>query len=255
MVHGKSLGVLTVWNKRQQGFNANDDRLMSLFADQAALALHNAQLHAQSNRLAVERERERLARELHDSMGQSLYSIALAAQTSLRLLNEPQAGNRVRDCTEYILSLSKTTLAETREQLYALHPTALSDIGLAKALARHCGTLGDRYSLMVDFELGQEPSLSIYQQESLYRIAREALWNIVKHADATHAVISLTAENGQVILSIKDDGIGFDRSALSEEQMMGLRNMEERAKLLGGAFQLQSRPGRGTHITVQIPIE
>jgi signal transduction histidine kinase len=255
VVRGKSLGVLTVWNKRKQGFGAYDSRLMGLFADQAAMALHNAQLHAQSNRLAIERERERLAREIHDSMGQSLYSIALAAQTSLRLLNEHQAGDRVRDCMEYILSLSKTTLAETREQLYALHPTALSDVGLVKALARHCGTLGERYSLVIDFAVGQEPSLSIYQQEALYRIAREALWNIVKHADARRAAVSLTAENGQAIVSIEDDGIGFDRSALSEEKMMGLRNMEERAKLLGGTFQLQSSLGQGTRISVQIPIQ
>jgi signal transduction histidine kinase len=255
VVHGKSLGVLTAWNKRQQGFSAHDNRLMSLFADQAALALHNAQLHTQSNRLAIEQERQRLAREIHDSMGQSLYSIALAAQTSLRLLNEPQAHGRVGDCIEYILSLSKTTLAETQEQLYALQPTALSDAGLAKALARHCDTLGERYSLTIGFTACQEPSLSIYQQEALYRIAREALWNIVKHADATRAAISLTAENGQVILSVKDDGIGFDRSALSEEEMMGLRNMEERANLLGGTLRLQSRPGQGTQITVQIPIQ
>jgi signal transduction histidine kinase len=255
VVHGKSLGVLTVWNKRQQGFNAHDDRLMNLFADHAALALHNAQLYAQSNRLAIEQERQRLAREIHDSMGQSLYSIALAAQTSLRLLNEPQADGQMRDCIEHILSLSKTTLAETREQLYALQPTALSDVGLVKALARHCDALGQRYSLTIDFTACQEPSLSICQQEALYRIAREALWNIVKHADATRAAISLTAETGQVILSVKDDGIGFDRSALSEEEMMGLRNMEERANLLGGTLRLQSRPGQGTQITVQIPTQ
>jgi signal transduction histidine kinase len=255
VVHGKSLGVLTVWNKRQQGFSAHDDRLMSLFADQAALALHNAQLHAQSNRLAIEQERQRLAREIHDSMGQSLYSIALAAQTSLRLLNEPQAGGRVGDCIEYILSLSKTTLAETREQLYNLQPTALSDAGLAQALAQHCETLGERYSLTIDFTACQEPSLSICQQEALYRIAREALWNVIKHADATHVAVWLTAENGQAILSVKDNGAGFDQSVFSEGEMMGLRNMEERAKLLGGAFHLQSRPGQGTQITVQIPIQ
>jgi signal transduction histidine kinase len=255
VVHGKSLGVLTVWNERHQGFNAYDDRLMSLFADQAALALHNAQLHAESNRLAIEQERQRLAREIHDSMGQSLYSIGLAAQTSLRLLKGPQAGSRVGDCIEHILSLSKATLVETQEQLYALHPTALSDAGLAKALVRHCDTLGERYGLAIDFTVGQEPSLSMYQQEALYRIAREALWNIVKHADATHVDISLTAKNGQVILSVEDNGTGFDRSVFSKEEMMGLRNMRERAELLGGTFDLQSRPGQGTHISVQFPIQ
>jgi len=255
VVRGKSLGVLTVWNKRGQGFGAYDSRLMSLFADQAAMALHNARLHAESNRLAIAQERQRLAREIHDSMCQSLYSIGLAAQTSLRLLNGTQADGPVRECIEHILSVSRITLVEAREQLYNLHPTSLSDAGLVETLKRHCDKLGERYSLAIEFSVGQEPSLSIYQQEALYHIAREALWNVVKHADATHVDISLMSENGHAILSVGDNGTGFDPSVCSGEDMRGLWNMEERTKLVGGTFQLQSSAGQGTQITVLVPIQ
>jgi two-component system NarL family sensor kinase len=188
-------------------------------------------------------------------MCQSLYAIALAAQTSLRLLDGVQADDHARECIEYILSLSRSTLAETRQQLHNLHPTSLSESGLVKALKRHCAKLRKRHSLAIEFSACQEPPLSIYQQEALYQIAREALWNVIKHANATHVDISLMSGDGQVILSVRDNGVGFDRATLSEGGMMGLRNAEERTKLAGGSFQLRSRPGQGTQITVQIPIQ
>jgi len=254
VVHNESLGVLLVWNKRDQIFTANDRRLMGLFADQAALALYNARLHDRNRRLAVEQERHRLARELHDSVTQSLYSIGLAAQTSLKLLDQPNSQARLRDPLEHILKLSRAALAEMREQLHDLYPTALSEAGLVQVLADHCRILKRQYALPLEFQADEEPPLSMVQRKALYYIAREALWNVVKHADATQVEVRLRMAEGQVVLSVTDDGVGFDPLTAARKGTIGLRSMEERTKLLGGVFRLQSKPGGGTRVTAQIPV-
>ncbi len=250
----KSIGVLLVWNKREKAFTGHDSRLMGLFADHAALALHNAHLYMRNRQLAIERERHRLARELHDTVTQSLYSIAMAAQTSLKLLSQADANGRARDPVEHILALSRTALAEMREQLFDLYPTALGEKGLVCALAQHCDVLRTRYPLAIEFMACSEPAFSMHQREALYYIAREALCNVIKHAGATHVDVSLTTENDYVILSVEDDGTGFDSSIFAKEETVGLRNMKERTKLLEGTFDLQSSPGQGTQLTVRLPV-
>jgi signal transduction histidine kinase len=251
MAQSTNLGILMVWSEREHNFTEQDGRLMSLFADQAALALHNAHLHRQNRQLAVEKERQRLARDLHDSVTQALYSIRLTAQASLRLLDQ-DTSDRLREAIEHIQSLSQAALIEMRKQIYHLHPTHQAAEGLVEALGQYCDLLRNQYSLAIDFTAGPEPSLSIYQRETLYSIAKEALWNIVKHADATQVNIVLMRENNQVILSITDNGVGFDPLFIRAEAM-GLRSMEERAKLLDGDLELQSQPGQGTQLIVRIP--
>jgi signal transduction histidine kinase len=251
----KSVGVLLVWNKREKAFTGHDSRLMGLFADHAALALHNAHLYKRNRQLAIEQERHRLARELHDTVTQSLYSIAMAAQTSLKLLGQTNTNGMARDPIEHILALSRTALAEMREQLFDLYPTTLGEQGLVRALAQHCDALSARYPLAIEFTACPEPAFSMQQREALYYIAREALCNVVRHAGSKHVDISLTTENGQVILSIEDDGAGFDPSVFARDETMGLRNIEERTKLLGATFELGSRLGCGTRITVRLPVQ
>lgn len=251
----RSVGVLLVWNKREKAFTGHDSRLMGLFADHAALALHNAHLYMRNRQLAIEQERHRLARELHDTVTQSLYSIAMAAQTSLKLLGQADTNGTARDPIQHILALSQTALAEMREQLFDLYPTALGEKGLVRALAQHCDVLRARYPLAIEFMVCPEPAFSMQQREALYYIAREALCNVVRHAGAKHVDVSLTTENGQVILSIEDDGAGFDPSVFARDETIGLRNIEERTKLLGGTFELQSSPGQGTQLTVQLPLQ
>ena len=252
MVQGKNLGVLLIWSEHEGVFTQQDSYLMTLFANQAALALHNAHLHAQNRQLAIEQERHRLARELHDSVTQSLYSMGLAAQAALRLLGQ-NVDREVRYPLEHIHKLSQIALTEMREQLYDLHPTVL-DEGLVTALAQHCNMLSRHYSLEIEFKADLDSSLSIYHPQTLYYLAKEALWNIVKHANATHVNIVMTSESDQIVVSIEDDGVGFDPSAFTEGETMGLRNMKERTELLGGTFELQSKPGQGTRLTVRIPV-
>lgn len=252
IAEGESRGVLLIWSRHEQRFSRDDSRLMGLFADQAALAIHTAYLHKQKRQLAIEQERHRLARDLHDSATQSLHSIGLAAQTALRRLG-PDDHSQLREPLDYIQALAGTTLAELREQIYHLHPTNLGDIGLVKALARYGEVLSQHHELTIEFSPSPEPELSSQQREELYYIAREALWNAVKHADASRINLSLSADGQQIVLAVVDNGIGFEPDLVSKGETIGLRNMAERARLLGGALELASKPGEGTQITVRIP--
>jgi signal transduction histidine kinase len=255
VAQGRQLGVLLVWAKSEQAFTRQDSRLMNLFADQVALALRNAYLHDRNRQLAIEKERDRLACELHTSVTQSLHSIGLAAQATLRSLDEA-AGNKVREPIEYIHSLSQTALIEMREQLYHLHPTTFNkNEDLVKALSQHCRLLSMQHNVIVNFKADLNSSLSIDQRDGLYFIAKEALWNVIKHAGATQVKISLAIEDGQVVLTVEDNGIGFEPTAYMGEATMGLRSMVERAELVGGIFELQSKLQQGTRLLVRIPIK
>jgi signal transduction histidine kinase len=249
------IGVIYVADTQVNCYGVTDLNWVEALAAAAASAIENAQLHTQIRKLAAEQERERLARALHDTVTQSLYSIGMAAQTSLKLLRQDPLDCRAINAIEHILALSQTTLSEMREQLYELHPTALADRGLTEALAQHCSRLRTQYLLSIKFKADREPLLSMTQQEALYYIAREALWNIVKYAAATRVNVALTADDKQVILSVVDDGTGFDPSIFLRQETMGLRNMKRRAELLGGTFELDSRPGHGTCITARVPLQ
>ncbi len=253
-VQGKSLGVLLIWSyDRRQVFTEHNSQLISLFADQAALALQNAHLHARDRQLAVEQERHRLARELHDTVTQSLYSISMAAQTSLKLLNQAGADDKIQRPLNHISTLAKNSLTEMREQIYHLTPTSLAEKGLIEALGQHCNLLRNHYDLVIEFIAGSGLSFSMDQQKALYYIAREALWNVIKYADAMHINVLLTGEDDQIVLSVIDNGIGFDSLAGIRNETMGLRNMAERAKQLGGTFEVQSKPGQGSRVIARIP--
>jgi PAS domain S-box-containing protein len=223
IAQSKQLGILLLWSQQEQVFSPHDTHLMGLFADQAALALYSARLHARNQQLAVEQERHRLARELHDSVTQSLYSIGLAAQASLRILDQ-NVDSRVFEAIEHIHTLTQASLTEMREQLYHLHPTVL-DEDLAKALTRHCQLLSKQYALDIELQTKLDTSISDSQQDVLYYITREALWNVVKHAQATRVQVTLTSQDDGTNLSIVDNGLGFDAVTLGMGETMGLRNI------------------------------
>jgi signal transduction histidine kinase len=248
------IGVIYVVDKRISRFNSTDLGWVEALAAAAASAIENAQLHNRIRQLAAEQERQRLARELHDTVTQSLYSIGMAAQTSLKLLRQADPDQKALNAIEHILTLSQTTLSEMRERLYDLHPTALADRGLIEALTQHCDMLRTQYLLPIAFKADPEPLLSMIQQETLYYIAREALWNVIKYAGAMRVEITLAVEDNQIILCVVDDGTGFDPSVYIREETIGLRNMRQRAELLGGTFDLESKPGHGTRVMVRIPI-
>lgn len=253
-IQSKDLGVLLIWSERESRFTEQDNRMMTLFADQAALALNNARLHALNRQLAIEQERQRLARELHDSVNQTLYSIGMAAEAALRLLNR-KTTKEIRGPVLHIHQLAQTALKEIREQVAKLHPAVFTDKTLTELLVTHCTLLREQYGLAVELVADSSPNLSLYQRENLYYIVKEALWNVFKHAPGVQAFVSITHTAHQATLSIFDNGPGFVVTPKVELEMYGLRSMRERAALLAGSFDLDSRPGQGTRITVQIPLD
>jgi len=223
--------------------------LARAYARQKAITEQNIRLHEQAQGVAVLQERQRIARELHDSVSQALYGIGLGARTARTLLDRDPA--QAAEPLEYILSLAEGGLAEMRALILELRPDSLEREGLVSALTRHAEALHARHGLEVDTLLGEEPDLPLEIKEGLYRIAQEALNNAVKHAQATRVVIQMRASDEQVVLVVQDDGIGFDPQA-EYPGHVGLHTMRERANRMEGTLRFESAPGRGSRIRVTL---
>jgi signal transduction histidine kinase len=199
---------------------------------------------------AVLEERNRLARELHDSVSQALYGIALTVKTARVLID--RAPEQAAEPLDYMLSLSQAALSEMRALIFELRPETLEKEGLVEALTRQAEMLQLRYGVKVDAALGDEPGISLDIKENLYWIAREALHNVVKHARAARVTMRLTCSGETITLHVEDDGIGFDTS-YPQRGHLGLRSMSERAARINGALEIFSQPRRGTRLEVTAP--
>jgi signal transduction histidine kinase len=208
-------------------------------------------LYEQAQELASLQERQRLARELHDSVSQVLYAIGLGAHTAREALeSDPE---QAIESIDYVLALSEAGLAEMRALIFELRPESLEIEGLVVALTKQVAVLRARYKLNVDADMGEEPFLSMEIKYALYRIAQEALHNIVKHARASLVVLRLTEQANEIILEVRDDGKGFD-PAVPFPGHLGLRSMHERVTKIGGTLSIESVPGQGTYVDVRVPI-
>ncbi|HSJ55054.1 MAG TPA: GAF domain-containing sensor histidine kinase, partial [Anaerolineae bacterium] len=250
-VHAQLRGWLLLYHAQPGAYTAHHAALAQTIANQAATAIENAHLFAQTRRLAALEERQRLARELHDSVSQVLYSIGLAGHTALTLLEQDPC--RAVEPMGYVLSLAEAGLAEMRALIFELRPDSLEKDGLVVALTRQAAALGARHELEVETELCEEPDLSLEAKETLYRVAREALNNIIKHAQASRVVIRLHGSQETTTLEVQDDGIGFDPRREYPGQM-GLSSMRERTAELRGSLEIESAAGQGTCVRVRIPV-
>ncbi|HEY1458140.1 MAG TPA: GAF domain-containing sensor histidine kinase [Solirubrobacteraceae bacterium] len=256
---GHAYGALLVLDRLQDGprFTAEDQRLLESFAASAATAVATAQSAASERsrqRLAAaEAERSRWARELHDDTLQSLSALRVSLSSSARSGDLQTLGQKVTQAIDYL----EETISNLRALIADLRPAALDELGtqaalqaLAESSTRH--GLEVDVSIDLDYEQGRLATRHIPELETaFYRIAQEALTNAAKHGGARHAVLELHEQGGAVTLSVHDDGDGFDPSAKTEG--FGLLGMRERAQLLGGEFELDSKPGRGTTIKVCLP--
>jgi signal transduction histidine kinase len=198
-------------------------------------------------------ERHKLARELHDSVSQALYGIALGAQAALDALAHDQDRSAAVDPSRYVLNLAEAGLAELRALIFELRPESLEQEGLVAALERQAAAARARHALQVVTELGSEPELPLVVKEALYRIAQEGLHNTVKHGRARSVRLGLKRVEGAVVLEIADDGVGFDPGRAYPGHL-GLTSMRERAKGIGGEVVIWSAPGQGTRVQVRAPL-
>jgi PAS domain S-box-containing protein len=204
-------------------------------------------LYAQAQELAALQERHRLARELHDSISQALYGISLGAHTAREALEgEPEQAIAP---IVYVIDLAEAGLAEMHALIFELRPESLEAEGLVAAITKQVAVLRARYKLIVEVDLEDEPDLPIEMKEALYRVAQEALHNIVKHARASVVVLRLTKQKNEITLEVHDNGRGFDPTG-SFPGHLGLSSMRERVAKAGGTLAIESMPGQGTGIRV-----
>jgi signal transduction histidine kinase len=207
---------------------------------------------AQAEELAAADERNRLARELHDSLTQTLYSLTLQAEAAARELATGTAAQTVEQLRA-IRRMAQQALGEMRALLFELRPPDLEEEGLAGALQARLDAVEARAGLETALIIEGDEPLSANVEDGLYLIAQEALNNVLKHAQARHVTVSLRNKNGVIVLEVADDGGGLELTASRTHSGMGLRSMEERATQLGGTLRVRSTPGAGTHILVEVP--
>jgi len=242
---GRPLGFFSVAYTTDYHFDEAEQRLLTALADRAAVAISNAELHERAQQAASLEERQRLARELHDSVSQALYGIGLGARTARALLDrDPPAAVEPVD---YILSLAEAGLAEMRALIFELRPESLENEGLNAAIRKQVEVVQARQGIQAEFTPCDEPDLPLAVKEAAYRIAQESLTNIVKHSHATKVRISLTSTDAGLKLEVTDNGTGFDSTA-DFPGHLGLLSMRERAENLGGRVEISSEAGAGTRV-------
>jgi PAS domain S-box-containing protein len=251
-VKDQVIGVISIQHSRPGYFSASHLQLAMAIANQAAIAIENARLYEQARQLAALQERQKLARELHDSVSQALYGIVLGARTAHTLMDRGNCES-LGEPLDYILSLAEAGMAEMRALIFELRPESLEVEGLVAALGKHAAALQARYQIDVQAEFCDEPPIPMELKEAMYRIAQEALHNVIKHTHASLVDLSLFCAGGTLALKVRDNGQGFDVNQQFQGHL-GLRSMRERAEHCGGTFQIESVIGEGTLVQVHLPL-
>lgn len=268
---GKGIGCLELINLRlEEKFTNSDLPVVGAIADQIAVAIENARLYESLQEKEIlrgqlleraisvqEDERKRIARELHDEAGQSLTALTI----SLAQLDDslPTDNERAREMLQQSKGLAEGLLAEIRRLISDLRPTILDELGLIPALKRYAKQYSEMVPLAIQVKVGGSGKrLSPQLETALYRIAQEALNNASKHARASSATVYLNFNGSKVTLMVEDNGLGFDLQDVlkfkDRSRGLGLLGMQERAVLCGGVFHVDSQPGKGTRVMVEVPI-
>jgi signal transduction histidine kinase len=254
-VQGRTVGALTCYATDSEPFSDADVSLLTTVADQVAVAIENARLYLQAGDVAALGERARLARELHDSVTQALFSMTMharAAQLGLEREGSNADSPAARNLRQ-LGDLTRDALAEMRALIFELRPRALQEEGLVVALQKHAAAVSAREGVIIAVEvpdaiLQLEPAV----EEDLYRLGQEALHNVVKHSGASRAVVRLEVHTETVTMVIMDEGRGFDPTTVPNGHF-GLSTMADRAMQMGATIDIDTRRGGGTIIRVTVP--
>lgn len=245
------LGVLEVASREAGAFDEIDVFTVQTLGDQLAVAVENARLYRETRDMAVLEERNRMAREIHDSLAQGFTGIVLQLEAAEQAIQ--QDGDRVQYHLNKARELARDSLSDARRSVWALRPQALETLPLAEAIARQLQQFGRDGGIEVTFDIsGDGRALPGEAENTLLRIFQESLTNIGKHAGAGRVDVVLSFEEGLVRLDVTDNGAGFEPARPSSGGF-GLISMRERARLAGGDLDINSEPGKGTRISVTIP--
>ncbi|MCA9970328.1 MAG: GAF domain-containing sensor histidine kinase [Anaerolineales bacterium] len=242
--YGRQLGVLNVASRDWRRLDMGDLQLLYTIGDMLGIAVERAWLFARSVQLGAAEERNRLAREIHDTLAQGLTAVSLQLESADAQLEAAAPPARVRQAVQRALALTRENLEEARRSVMDLRAAPLEGRPLAAeaALPVAVTVVGGERPLAPRIEIG------------LYRIAQEALNNVKQHARASRVTLALLATPAAVSLRVTDDGVGFDVARVPGNRF-GLVGMNERVKLLGGRFHIASEPGGGTRIEAEIPLD
>ncbi|HKH94714.1 MAG TPA: GAF domain-containing sensor histidine kinase [Gemmatimonadaceae bacterium] len=251
----RRLGVLNVASRDWRALSDTDLNLLYTIGALVSLAIERTRLAEREARLAAVEERNRIARDLHDTLAQSLAAIALQLETAHVLAERGDAG-RAAATIERSLSLTRGALDDARRSVLELRASPLDGQGLVAAIRAAASGLRDREGRLLEVAIngvGEADALPAAVETGLFNIAREALTNVARHAGTRSAAVTLTRRGDQVAMCVADQGIGFDIGAVPSNRF-GLVGMSERARLLSGTLELSSAPGQGTAIVVNVPV-
>jgi signal transduction histidine kinase len=256
-VKGSAIGNLYLTDKEAAAeFSPADQRLVEMFALHAGIAIENARLHDQVQRLAIVEERERISQDLHDGIIQGIYAIALSLEDVPDLMrdDQPEATTRIDRAIDGL----NLTIRDIRNFILGLHSELVGGGELLAGLATlaHEFRLNSLIDIDVDLESGERVAaeLPVEQRVQLLQIAREALSNTARHSRATRARLELLVEGDSLTMLVHDNGIGFDPDAARGDRHLGLDNLRGRAASMGGTLQIDSQSGGGTSIIVRLPV-
>ncbi|RMB82019.1 GAF domain-containing sensor histidine kinase [Streptomyces shenzhenensis] len=262
----EAIGALFLANKRRHpkehhpdpgqagdcGFTEEDEELLAILAQHAAIALTNARLYERSRELTIAEERSRLAHELHDAVSQKLFSLRLTAQAAARLVDRDPS--RAKGELQQVAALAAEAADELRAAVVELRPAALDEDGLLATLRTQIQVLDRAHTARVTFASTGFRALPAAQEEALLRVAQEALHNALRHSGAGHVDVTVNRRGGGAVLRVTDDGGGFDPHSVHRAgRHLGLVSMRDRANGVGGALTVESAPGKGTTIEMEVP--
>ncbi|GHF49870.1 hypothetical protein GCM10018790_29450 [Kitasatospora xanthocidica] len=248
------MGVVFLANKRGGGlFTDHDEELLRILAAHAALALSNARLYERGRELTLAGERARIAHDLHDAVAQKLFSLRLTAKAAAKLVDRDPA--RARAELAEVARLAAEAADELRAVVVELRPAALEEDGLSATLASQVQVLDRAHTADLAFAADGVRALPPAQEAALLRVAQEALHNALRHADARRVTVTLTGTPARgAVLRVRDDGRGFDPESVRRAgRHLGLASMRDRAAAVGGTLTLESAPGRGTLVEMEVP--
>lgn len=253
--HGKALGVLNVASTDWEELSHDDLSLLLTVGDLVSIAVERARLFNKSVELGAVEERNRLAREIHDTLAQGLTAIALKLETADALLETEAQHAQIRDVIQQALDATRTNLEEARRSVLDLRAAPLEGKKLGVALAELAAESAKKGKLEVKFDqIDASHPLPARIEIGVYRIVQEALRNVIRHAHAEQATVQLNVLPEHLELTVTDDGCGFDPTQIPEGHY-GLIGLNERVRLLGGQVVVVSRANEGTSLEVRIPLE
>jgi signal transduction histidine kinase len=250
-IGGKNFGVFAICSEQPDAFREDEQRLFATLIQRAALSIENAQLFEQTKELVVLEERSRLARDLHDSAKQKAFAaLAQLGAASGTIKNNPPAA--VKNLTE-AENLVYEVIQELTFLIQELYPVALKEKGLVTALREYIFEWENRTDIQVELQIDGAKKLPLDVEQALYRIVQEALANIARHSQAEKVKVSIRYNPHLVEVQVADNGLGFDVE--QKQYGLGLHSMRERAVMIGGSLRLESKPGEGTSVIIQLPFD